>query len=103
MSTEINVDKYNSLVTQYCQQSDYIDVYIKTKQLEIDTLHEENQSKQGIIDTLQKENQSKQTENNLIKKEVKLNHLKINTLKEIVQKNISREKPKTHRQIKMSI
>jgi hypothetical protein len=54
------VDKYNSLVTQYCQQTDYMDVYIKTKQLEIDTLQQENNAKQLEIDSLKEESKSKQ-------------------------------------------
>jgi chromosome segregation ATPase len=100
-NVEINsvVDKYNSLVTQYCQQADYIEVYIKTKQIEIetlqqdinekqvdidtlkeqytavkelfDTLKQDNHVKQGIINTLKEENRTRQLEMDMLKKEFK--------------------------------
>ena len=127
-NVEINsvVDKYNSLVTQYCQQADYIEVYIKTKQIEIetlqqdinekqvdidtlkeqytavkelfDTLKQDNHVKQGIINTLKEENRTRQLEMDMLKKEFKL---KINPFKEITMSK--RGKPTSPRYIKMII
>ena len=96
------VDKYNSLVTQYCQQTDYMDVYIKTKQLEIDTLQQENNAKQLEIDTLQQENNAKQLEIDSLKEESKSKQRIIQALETKSNQRIDALiKKNKHKRIKM--
>ena len=121
---EISVDKYNSLVTQYCQQADYIEVYIKTKQIEIeslqqdintlkeqytaaqgysDTLKQDNHAKQGVIDTLKQDNHAKQRFIDTLQQD---NHAKqgiIDTLKKEKLNSFKQRKPTSPRYIKMII
>jgi hypothetical protein len=111
--------KYNSLVTQYRQQSEYIEVYIKTKQVEIDTLcqesnlkqiennvlKEESNARQRIIDALKEETSAKQRIIDTLKEETHAKQLEIDTLKKEFNLNSfkKRDKPTSPRYIKMRI